>query len=471
MVYSRINYTAVFFLFFFSFFLIFFFNPWSFESFIRDINFGFREKENFGFKQLLRFEKDLFYSTYYYYFESSINKLNTSNFSFYDANGRMFLSQKSYIEKYSDIDDNGHLVGPIGAVKFLYYYLIKFFIFLEIKKVDQIFLYYIYSNLIIGITFFSILCSIIYKKYSLFAALLAFLLITFCAPIYIYLRSPSICATIFLSIIFIYFLHNKKLEKRKDYLYYFIFGYIISTFCIFFHKPGYFIILFGSLFPIFYNLDENKIFSLKNIKIISSAIIVLLLAIFTNYIIENIVFEKFKYDHRGVINVLKYYNSNYVNFLQYLQFVLGSARILLDTFIVYVPFFHTGQNPYDLTQSKEIRLLSTLNILIVITIIRIFAKQSQILKKYFLLIFINFLLVMMHLIIFPMQTFDFHYTMYWLIFPLFFLTVIYFSIFFDSQIKKDNIKIKLNILMIIIIFTGITKIFINNVEIKHLNIF
>ena len=32
--------------------------------------------------------------------------------------------------------------------------------------------------------------------------------------------------------------------------------------------------------PIFYNLDENKIFSLKNIKIISSAIIVLLLAIF-----------------------------------------------------------------------------------------------------------------------------------------------------------------------------------------------
>ena len=471
MVHSRINTIAVFFLFFLAFFLIFFFNPWSFENFIREINFGFREKNHFTFKQLLSFEKNLFYSTYYYYFESSINELNTLNSPFYDANGRMFLSQESYVEKYSDIGDNGYLVGPIGAVKFLYYYLIKFFIFLKIKNIDQIFLYYIYFNLIIGTTFFSILCSIIYKKYSLFAALIAFLLITFCVPIYIYLRSPSICSTIFLSLIFIYFLHNKNLEKKKDYLYYFIFGYMISTFCIFFHKPGYFIILFGSLFPIFYNLDENKIFSLKNIKIISSALIVLLLAVFTNYVIENIIFESFKYDHRGVMNVLKYYNSNYIDFLNYLQFVLGSARLLLDTFVVYVPFFHTGQNPYDLTLSKEIRLLSTLNILIIIFMIRIFTKQSQILKKYFLLIFINFLVVMMHLTIFPMQTFDFHYTMYWLIFSLFFLKVIYFSIFFDSQIKKDDIKKKLNILMIIIIVTGITKIFINNGEIKYLNIF
>lgn len=467
MVHSRINFIAVFLFFSSSFFLIFFFNPWSFESFITELDF----ENHFTFKKLINFEKNLFFSSYYYYFETSISQLSIPNFSFSDANGRMFLSQKTDIYEYRDTFNNRNLMGPIGAVKFLYYYLIKFFIFIKIKNINQIFLYYIYFNLIIGTTFFSILCSVIYKKYSLFAALLAFLLITFCVPIYVYIRSPSIFPTIFLSLIFFYFLHNKNLEKKKDFLFYFIFGYILLSFCIFFHKSGYFIALFGSLFPIFFNLDENKIFSIKNIKIISSALVILLLAIFTNYMIENIIFGDFKYDQRGIMGVLKYYSSNYTNFLSYLEFVLGSARLLLDTFVVYLPFFHTGQNPYDLTQGKEIRILSTLNILIIIFMLRIFTKQSQILKKYFLLIIINFLAIMTHLSIFPIQTFDFHYTMYWLIFPLFFLTVVYFSIFFDSQIKKDSIKKKLNILMIVIIITGIIKIFLNNGEIKYLNIF
>jgi len=189
-----------------------------------------------------------------------------------------------------------------------------------------------------------------------------------------------------------------------------------------------------------------------------------------NYLLEFIFFNEFRYDQVGLFNRLYYYIV-YENILDHLLLILGSARLLFDTFIVFLPFFHVGQSPYDLSQLKEIRILSTYNTLIIIFLMRFMSNQNQILKKYFLVILLNIIAIIIYLSLFPVQTFDFHYTMYWMIFPLFFFTTLYLSLFCNFKIKKMKLKKITNLILLSIISIGLLRILYNNGEIKYLSLF
>ena len=462
MVHSRIKNTLFFLLFFLGFYLTFYYNPWSFESFIVELD----EENHFTFKKLLSFEKNLFYNTFHYYFES-----NFPNNTFSSANGRMMLGTDQFIvNNYNDIKDFHHLANPIGAVKFFYYYFVKFLIFLNFEDIDTIFYLYLNFNFILGVLFISMYSFNIYKKYSLFPSLISFTLLTFCAPIYIFLRSPSIFTTVFLSLFFIFSLNNPLIKSKKKFIKYYLIGFFYFTFCFFFHKAGFYILILGCFFPIFYNLDANNIFNLKNFKLVFFALLIVIFSFLINYLLEFIFFNEFRYDQVGLFNRLYYYIV-YENILDHLLLILGSARLLFDTFIVFLPFFHVGQSPYDLSQLKEIRILSTYNTLIIIFLMRFMSNQNQILKKYFLVILLNIIAIIIYLSLFPVQTFDFHYTMYWMIFPLFFFTTLYLSLFCNFKIKKMKLKKITNLILLSIISIGLLRILYNNGEIKYLSLF